>query len=376
MTMKNLYAWISPLSFDTRILISFVDFSVAAWLVNHSISCHSVNPPLIFSAISIGLCVDGKCCRKLASDWLFGKTTMQSIKLSINWLDAYLIAWLINQSGERLTMHLLIQSYIHLIAIMSSWAIGWLVRTSTNRLNNHIVDWIHGWASNQLIEKLVIRLSNWSFTVYPSQMNSIETLLNKILRLVETQHAHLPTPEKERIYDNKSLMALLGIKDRYLKRLRDNGLLGYSRHGDKYWYTQSDIDRFLARCHYAPFADKQWFTPKSRLWLRAKDGIDFEIIIVSYVIQHVPILNSNIIAKFAFKFNKSIMETKTERLKLNRIKAVLAETGHTGKWLAEQLGKDPATVSKWCTNASQPDLYTLYEIAKTLKINVINLIHS
>ena len=40
------------------------------------------------------------------------------------------------------------------------------------------------------------------------------------------------------------------------------------------------------------------------------------------------------------------METKTERQKLNRIKAVLAETGHTGKWLAEQLGKAHVTVSK------------------------------
>ena len=88
-------------------------------------------------------------------------------------------------------------------------------------------------------------------------MNSIETLLHQILHLVEIQHAHLPTLEKERIYDNKSLMALLGIKDRYLKRLRYNGFLGYSRHGDKYWYTQSDIDRFLARCHYAPFADQE-----------------------------------------------------------------------------------------------------------------------
>ena len=41
-------------------------------------------------------------------------------------------------------------------------------------------------------------------------------------------------------------MALLGIKDRYLKCLRDNRLLGYSRHGDKYWYTQVDVDRFLS----------------------------------------------------------------------------------------------------------------------------------
>lgn len=70
------------------------------------------------------------------------------------------------------------------------------------------------------------------------------------------------------------------------------------------------------------------------------------------------------------------METKTERQKLNRIKAVLAETGHTGKWLAEQLGKDPVTVSKWCTNTSRPDLYTLHEIAKTLEANIKDLIHS
>ena len=68
------------------------------------------------------------------------------------------------------------------------------------------------------------------------------------------------------------------------------------------------------------------------------------------------------------------METKTERQKLNRIKAVLAETGHTGKWLAEQLGKDPVTVSKWCTNTSQPDLYTLKEISVFLDMDVRELI--
>lgn len=68
------------------------------------------------------------------------------------------------------------------------------------------------------------------------------------------------------------------------------------------------------------------------------------------------------------------METKTERQKLNRIKAVLAETGHTGKWLAEQLGKDPVTVSKWCTNTSQPDLYTLSEISNLLSIDLRDLL--
>lgn len=70
------------------------------------------------------------------------------------------------------------------------------------------------------------------------------------------------------------------------------------------------------------------------------------------------------------------METKTGRQKLNRIKAVLAETGHTGKWLAEQLGRDPVTVSKWCTNTSQPDLYTLQEISNILDLDIRHLIAS
>lgn len=70
------------------------------------------------------------------------------------------------------------------------------------------------------------------------------------------------------------------------------------------------------------------------------------------------------------------MQTKMQRLKLNRIKAVLAETGHTGKWLAEQLGRDPVTVSKWCTNTSQPDLATLTEISDVLEVNVRDLIVS
>ncbi len=70
------------------------------------------------------------------------------------------------------------------------------------------------------------------------------------------------------------------------------------------------------------------------------------------------------------------METKTKRQKLNRIKAVLAETGHTGKWLAEQLGKDPVTVSKWCTNISQPDIQTLTKISELLDINIRELLVS
>ena len=60
--------------------------------------------------------------------------------------------------------------------------------------------------------------------------------------------------------------------------------------------------------------------------------------------------------------------------KLNRIKVVLADNGKTNKWLAEQLGKDPATVSKWCTNVSQPSLESLLMISKLLDVDVNELV--
>lgn len=61
---------------------------------------------------------------------------------------------------------------------------------------------------------------------------------------------------------------------------------------------------------------------------------------------------------------------------INRIKVVLVEKKRTNKWLAEQLGKDPATVSKWCTNTSQPGLGTLLQIAGVLDVDVKDLLHS
>ena len=60
---------------------------------------------------------------------------------------------------------------------------------------------------------------------------------------------------------------------------------------------------------------------------------------------------------------------------INRIKVVLVEHKRTNKWLAEQLGKDPATISKWCTNSSQPSIETLMQIAKCLNVEVNELLH-
>lgn len=65
---------------------------------------------------------------------------------------------------------------------------------------------------------------------------------------------------------------------------------------------------------------------------------------------------------------------KMENKDLNRLKVVLAEKKRTNKWLAEQLDKDPATISKWCTNSAQPNLENLVEIAKCLEVTVNDLI--
>ncbi|MCM1372974.1 MAG: helix-turn-helix domain-containing protein [Bacteroides sp.] len=55
---------------------------------------------------------------------------------------------------------------------------------------------------------------------------------------------------------------------------------------------------------------------------------------------------------------------------INRIKTVLCDKKKTNKWLAEQLKVSPTTVSKWCINTSQPDLYTLRSIAGLLEVDV------
>ena len=63
-----------------------------------------------------------------------------------------------------------------------------------------------------------------------------------------------------------------------------------------------------------------------------------------------------------------------ESQKINRLKVVLVENGKTGKWLAERLGKDTSTVSKWCSNKMQPSLEMLMRIAEILDVDIRELI--
>jgi transcriptional regulator with XRE-family HTH domain len=70
-----------------------------------------------------------------------------------------------------------------------------------------------------------------------------------------------------------------------------------------------------------------------------------------------------------FKFNRMKQD-------LNRLKVVLVERKRTSKWLAEELGKNPTTISKWCQNKIQPDLSTLNRIANLLNVDIKDLIVS
>ena len=67
------------------------------------------------------------------------------------------------------------------------------------------------------------------------------------------------------------------------------------------------------------------------------------------------------------------IDTEIERI--NRLKVVLVEQNRTGKWLSEQLGKNEATVSRWCSNASQPSLEMLVKMASILKVDPRTLLN-
>lgn len=78
--------------------------------------------------------------------------------------------------------------------------------------------------------------------------------------------------------------------------------------------------------------------------------------------------------KLAFN-SLSLRNTVTNMEDLNQLKIVLVKKKRTSKWLAEQLGVNATTVSKWCTNTTQPDLATLKRISELLEVNVSEIIN-
>lgn len=90
----------------------------------------------------------------------------------------------------------------------------------------------------------------------------------------------------------------------------------------------------------------------------------------NYTIIFIFIVIKSRMINFAFNAITCKMED------INRLKVVLAEKKRTNSWLASELGKNPATVSKWCTNSSQPDLPTLKKVAELLEVDVKDLLWS
>ena len=69
-----------------------------------------------------------------------------------------------------------------------------------------------------------------------------------------------------------------------------------------------------------------------------------------------------------------MLVSNNQQIVINRIKVVLAEKQRTNRWLAEQMGKSENTISRWCSNKSQPSIAQLQEIANLLDIDVRTLI--
>lgn len=61
-------------------------------------------------------------------------------------------------------------------------------------------------------------------------------------------------PGEIKVYNKTEINSVLGVNEKLLRRYRYDGKLSYTKVGDHYWYTQNDIDEFMAKCHRKPFA--------------------------------------------------------------------------------------------------------------------------
>ena len=90
---------------------------------------------------------------------------------------------------------------------------------------------------------------------YYKKVESVEmnTLLGE-LDTIETCLEKVSAPGELKVYNNKEIHSVLGVNEKLLRRYRYDGKLSYTKVGDKYWYTQDDIDEFMAKHHRKAFA--------------------------------------------------------------------------------------------------------------------------
>ena len=105
---------------------------------------------------------------------------------------------------------------------------------------------------NKTIQNSVLsahdKVSDMAF-VRVSDLTNLTSLVTALAQEVKNLREYV-NPSKP--LSNKEVKAILNIQDRLLKKYRDDGMLGYSQVGDKYWYTQDDIDNFLSYCKVSP----------------------------------------------------------------------------------------------------------------------------
>lgn len=99
---------------------------------------------------------------------------------------------------------------------------------------------VHHTAHREVIDMALVRVS---------ELSNLTVLVQTLVSEVNSLRAIVKPTQ---VYDNKAVKQILGIQDKLLKKYRDDGLLGYSQIGDKYWYQQSDIDKLLSICKVEP----------------------------------------------------------------------------------------------------------------------------
>ena len=90
---------------------------------------------------------------------------------------------------------------------------------------------------------------------YYKKVESVE--INALLDELDAFEACLDkvsAPGELKVYNNKEIHSVLGVNEKLLRRYRYDGKLSYTKVGDKYWYTQDDIDEFMAKHHRKAFA--------------------------------------------------------------------------------------------------------------------------
>ncbi len=73
-------------------------------------------------------------------------------------------------------------------------------------------------------------------------------------KVIEEYRASEEKASKPKIlFNNKTLQEYLGVNHRLLAKYRNDGVLGYSQIGEKFFYTQEDVEKFLQSNYYAAY---------------------------------------------------------------------------------------------------------------------------